>query len=93
MVGLTVVERYEVLGRPKRKRGDARPCLRFGLLKQEQIASWRRWRWWAIVLILGGYLLFCHGCHGDEDTELRALSSSFKTFSRGARTALCEHRG
>jgi hypothetical protein len=25
-----------------------------------------------LLLILGGYLLFCHGCHGDEDTELHA---------------------
>jgi hypothetical protein len=23
------------------------------------------------VLILAGYLLFAHGCHADEDTELR----------------------
>jgi hypothetical protein len=24
------------------------------------------------VALLGGYLLFCHGCHGDEDNELFA---------------------
>jgi hypothetical protein len=29
----------------------------------------RRWLWVALVL-LAGYLLFCHGCHGDEDNEL-----------------------
>jgi hypothetical protein len=23
-----------------------------------------------VVLVLAGYLLFCHGCHGDEDNEL-----------------------
>jgi hypothetical protein len=25
--------------------------------------------WWP-VLIVFGLLLFCHGCHGDEDNEL-----------------------
>ena len=32
-----------------------------------------RWGWWlggAALLLLAGYLLFCHGCHGDEDNEL-----------------------
>ena len=30
--------------------------------------------WWRYValLLLGGYLLFAHGCHGDEDNELFA---------------------
>jgi hypothetical protein len=23
-----------------------------------------------VVALLAGYLLFCHGCHGDEDNEL-----------------------
>lgn len=23
-----------------------------------------------VYLLLGGYLLFAHGCHGDEDNEL-----------------------
>lgn len=27
--------------------------------------------WFWFVLILAGYLLFAHGCHADEDTELR----------------------
>jgi hypothetical protein len=29
-------------------------------------------RFWKIaaLLLLGGYLLFAHGCHGDEDNEL-----------------------
>ncbi len=30
----------------------------------------RRWRLWPVVLLLAGYALFCHGCHGDEDNEL-----------------------
>jgi hypothetical protein len=34
----------------------------------------RLWRWItaAALLLLGGYLLFAHGCHGDEDNELFA---------------------
>jgi len=24
------------------------------------------------LILLAGYLLFCHGCHGDEDNELFA---------------------
>jgi hypothetical protein len=34
----------------------------------------RRLGWWRYVaaLLLGGYLLFAHGCHGDEDNELFA---------------------
>src|SRR5438034_8075882 len=33
-------------------------------------AALRAWRPWAVLLLLAGYLLFCHGCHGDEDNEL-----------------------
>jgi len=29
-----------------------------------------RRRWWLGLALLAGYLLFCHGCHGDEDNEL-----------------------
>jgi hypothetical protein len=29
----------------------------------------------AAVALLGGYVLFCHGCHGDEDNELLAAAS------------------
>jgi len=35
------------------------------------LAPRRRLRWLALAL-LAGYLLFCHGCHGDEDNELFA---------------------
>jgi hypothetical protein len=33
-------------------------------------------RWWAYLLavLLAGYLLFAHGCHGDEDNELFAAA-------------------
>ncbi|HEY1861023.1 MAG TPA: hypothetical protein VGG61_11745 [Gemmataceae bacterium] len=30
------------------------------------------WLRWAGFLLLSGYLLFNHGCHGDEDNELFA---------------------
>jgi hypothetical protein len=31
----------------------------------------RRTRWfWLPLLLLAGYLLVAHGCHGDEDNEL-----------------------
>ena len=33
-------------------------------------AALRAWRPWAVLFLLAGYLLFCHGCHGDEDNEL-----------------------
>jgi hypothetical protein len=28
---------------------------------------------YALVMAIAGYLVFCHGCHGDEDNELFAL--------------------
>ena len=28
------------------------------------------WKRWLTLALLGGYLLFCHGCHGNEDDEL-----------------------
>jgi hypothetical protein len=49
-------------------------------------------RWFALGL-LGGYLLFCHGCHGDEDNELLAAAgrqhwpSSFQA-SQGRGTSI-----
>jgi hypothetical protein len=33
------------------------------------------WFAWPAIALLAGYLLFCHGCHGDEDTELFANAS------------------
>ncbi len=38
-----------------------------------ELAPRRRWWRWAAALVLGGYLLFAHGCHGDEDSELFAV--------------------
>jgi hypothetical protein len=34
----------------------------------------RRWLLLAAGLLLAGFLLFCHGCHGDEDNELFAVT-------------------
>ena len=33
------------------------------------VAPRRRWGW-VVLALAAGYLLFCHGCHGDEDNEL-----------------------
>ena len=30
----------------------------------------RSWLAWTALALLAGCLLFCHGCHGDEDNEL-----------------------
>jgi hypothetical protein len=35
----------------------------------------RRWIGWLALALVGGYLLFCHGCHGDEDNELFTASA------------------
>jgi hypothetical protein len=32
------------------------------------------------LALLAGYLLFCHGCHGDEDNELFAGSHHHSAF-------------
>src|SRR5437870_9622817 len=44
----------------RRKRG-LRPVMR---------SAPRRWRRRILGALVIGYLLFCHGCHGDEDNEL-----------------------
>jgi hypothetical protein len=46
----------------------ARPALTPGALKELVRLDW--WLRGLVLLLLGGYLLFSHGCHGDEDTEL-----------------------
>jgi hypothetical protein len=33
-------------------------------------ARFTRWGGWLGLLLLAGHLIFCHGCHGDEDNEL-----------------------
>ena len=33
-------------------------------------SKWLGWLFWIAVAIAVGLLLFCHGCHGDEDNEL-----------------------
>jgi hypothetical protein len=49
--------------------------------------------WWRYVaaLLLGGYLLFAHGCHGDEDNELFARWGSL-SGGRGSRRAALSSR-
>jgi hypothetical protein len=38
---------------------------------------------WLVLALLGGYLLFCHGCHGDEDNELLAAAGFPAAHGRG----------
>ncbi|HEY7315667.1 MAG TPA: hypothetical protein VH643_40435 [Gemmataceae bacterium] len=33
-------------------------------------ARFTRWGGWLGFFLLAGHLIFCHGCHGDEDNEL-----------------------
>jgi hypothetical protein len=33
-----------------------------------------RWLAWPVLVLLAAYLVFCHGCHGDEDNELLAAA-------------------
>jgi hypothetical protein len=37
-----------------------------------------RWLRFVAFALVAGYLIFCHGCHADEDTELFAKSGSLK---------------
>ena len=41
----------------------------------------RKWLYGAALLVLAGFLLFCHGCHGDEDNELLATALNAGEFS------------
>jgi len=43
----------------------------------------RRWLWVGLAL-LAGYLLFCHGCHGDEDNELFIGARNVTTIRNSA---------
>ena len=48
---------------------SSRPLIQRHMAEGPRRPGWR-WLIWPLFLILAGYLLFCHGCHGDEDTEL-----------------------
>ncbi|MBL8800208.1 MAG: hypothetical protein JNM56_40380 [Planctomycetia bacterium] len=45
----------------------------------------RRYCW--PLLLLTGYLLFAHGCHGDEDNELFARFNPSQRFNEASQTA------
>ena len=57
MMTLTPRQR-ECRTRERSGRGTAPDSCRVGYL------------FWAALAVAAGLLLFCHGCHGDEDTEL-----------------------
>jgi hypothetical protein len=43
------------------------------------------WRYFAAFLLAASYLLFCHGCHGDEDNDLFSASLNYlNPFDRRA---------
>ena len=44
-------------------------------------AAWR-WGSWPVFLLLVGYALFCHGCHGDEDNELLVWANGVSFHQR-----------
>lgn len=46
-------------------------------------SAWIGRRYFWPLLLLAGYLLFAHGCHGDEDNEL------FARFSRQLSAQQC----
>jgi hypothetical protein len=40
-------------------------------------------RWWLLAALFAGYLLFAHGCHGDEENELFARLRARVTMRGG----------
>jgi hypothetical protein len=42
----------------------------------------------AALAVLATYLLFCHGCHGDEDNELIAARAGSMTSAAATEAAL-----
>jgi hypothetical protein len=57
---------------PERRGAPDRDGLKTGTPGRQRPSPWRRWLGRAGLLLLAGYLLFSHGCHGDEDNELFA---------------------
>ncbi len=55
----------------------------------------RRRRPWLALALLAGYLLFCHGCHGDEDNELfvRRRVVRARSVSEGLKMSLADATG
>jgi hypothetical protein len=39
-------------------------------VEEREIKAERPWLRWLGILLVAGYLLFSHGCHGDVDDEL-----------------------
>ena len=51
------------------------------------------WTRWLTVILLGGYLLFCHGCHGEEDNELFTELCQQQRFAREVQATEAAARG
>src|SRR6185312_3380541 len=51
-----------------------------------------RWGGWLAFTLLAGHLIFCHGCHGDEDNELCIPPSPAAPAAREIRNPKSEIR-
>jgi predicted lipid-binding transport protein (Tim44 family) len=60
----------------KNRRSVRAPVSASPAQQARQGSSFARWAGPLLLVILAGYLLFAHGCHGDEDNEL------FTSFAR-----------
>lgn len=53
---------------------------------ERRTGRFRSWGGWLAFLLLAGQIIFCHGCHGDEDNELcvRPHTRSFRGDPQGS---------
>jgi len=54
----------------RRVEGSNRKAFFAGRVVEREIKAGRPWLRWLGLLLVAGYLLFSHGCHGDVDDEL-----------------------
>ena len=61
-------------GKGGRRRGVVGQAVRRHCPPREDVAAGSDLSWvrWGLFVLLAGYLLFAHGCHGDDDNELFA---------------------
>src|SRR6516162_3063777 len=64
------VERFASFGSRTCQRPSRPYCYDRGVDTPRSPTGRIRWVLLGLLLLLGGYLLRCHGCHGDEDNEL-----------------------
>jgi hypothetical protein len=56
-------------------------------------STWLHWLIWPALALAAALLLFCHGCHGDEDNELfvSAQQKSPRSEAVGWHTGRVDH--